>query len=247
MKKATTRRALTLGALALLGFFVVVAVRSFGSAGHEPGTMAVAAPARAVPTSPTSASVTPVSTPPIAPIPAPETAAPSEQVGQAQGDIHFQQEPRASGPQGRSIDMVVRAGLGVWVPAESRMRILLLESAPAEANIAQLKEALLSTGGQGGRSALIELKFIPTAQAFDINELESATLTVRDGLASSSANALSGLSWSGSLPSPQLELPPGSEHPRIELTSNGDTVAPEGEMWRQSWRLSLSVPVIMGY
>ncbi|MEJ1966924.1 MAG: hypothetical protein WDO56_37445 [Gammaproteobacteria bacterium] len=66
-----------------------------------------------------------------------------------------------------------------------------------------------------------------------------------DGPLSSSADALNSLTWEGSLPSPQLELPPGSDNPTVALSSASESVTADRETWLQSWKLSLDVPVIL--
>jgi hypothetical protein len=140
----------------------------------------------------------------------------------------------------------VRSALGTWQPELNRMRILLLETPPESGEVMRWVSAIglgdLRTVGE--RWALIDLRFLPTAQAFDRNELDSATLVVSDGSFTSTVDALGGLDWAGSLPSPQMELPPGSPRPTVELTSGGDAVVLDGVAGRQTWKLSLSVPVL---
>ncbi len=168
-----------------------------------------------------------------------------ESLGEATGNIHFARLP--SEKAGRAaIDLQVRSALGVWQPEENLMSILLLESAPPSEQVAKLVHAVRSGALEqlGPRRALIELRFVPSAQAFDRNELDSATLIASDGTLSSAADALAGLDWAGSLPSPQLVLPPGSERPTVELTSGGNTETADRATWKQKWHLSLAVPIV---
>ena len=172
-------------------------------------------------------------------------------VGMAQGNINFVREsPGQTEDRGAraAIRLNVRSAVGVWQPSESRMRILLLEAAPRSEEVAGILSAVQSGAHlpeAGPRQAMIELKFLPSAQAFDRNDLDSATLVARDGALTSTANALYGLSWTGSLPSPQVTPPPGFDFPSVELVSGGDTVAADQPNWHQSWNVSLTVPVVM--
>ena len=100
------------------------------------------------------------------------------------------------------------------------------------------------TNGVANRSAVLELRFVPTAQAFDRNELDSATLIVSDGKNTSSADALSSLDWRGSLPWPDPNLP-ADRQPSFTLHSSNETISSARGTWKQSWRLTLNVPVIM--
>ncbi len=117
--------------------------------------------------------------------------------------------------KGESIDINVQSALCVWQPDGRVMRVLLLESQPAAGNVGEMLGAIQSgeTNGIATRSAVLELRFIPTAQAFDRNELDSATLIVSDGKIISSADALNSLDWHGSSPWPDPNQPckPASE------------------------------------
>lgn len=244
----STRTAITLGTLVALGFAIVVGIKMIGPSYDDPHVVAdTAAPALTLPGNvmeATQSARAPAPTP--ASQPASATTVHSS-LGEASGNIHFARLP--SGKEGRAanIDLQVRSALGVWQPGENLMRILLLESAPAHEQVAELVTAVRSGALDqlGPRRALIELRFIPSAQAFDRNELDSATLIASDGKLSSTADALAGLDWSGSLPSPQLTLPPGSERPTVELTSGGNTETADRSTWKQKWHLSLAVPVVM--
>jgi hypothetical protein len=126
------------------------------------------------------------------------------------------------------------------------MRVLLLEAAPAADNVNAMLGAIQSgeTNRVAKRSAMLELRFLPTAQAFDRNELDSATLIVSDGNSTRSADALGGLDWPGSLPSPSAPSPTG-QRPSFTLNASNETVSSARDIWKQSWRLSVSVPVVM--
>ena len=242
------RTVITLSTLIALGFATVIAVRIIGSVTDEPHLVAAtAAPALTLPseTRPQAATLA-APAPARSPIvDAPQT---STSVGEAKGNIHFARQPsqKKEGPADR-IDLVVRSALGVWQPGENLMRIVLLESPPASDDVSKLVRAVRSGSLDelAERRAVIELRFVPTAQAFDRNELDSATLIASDGTVTSAADALAGLDWDGSLPSPQLELPPGSKRPTVELTSGGNTESADRVSWQQKWHLSLAVPVVM--
>lgn len=246
----TNRSTLLLGALVALGFALVLLLRSFGSplpaaATPSPVTQQKAARnADAVVADP--ALVAPVAPTKPAPVPKVVDDEASKAIGQALGAIHFEHKPAERDAKGTSIDINVASALGVWQPDGHVMRVLLLESQPAAESVSRMLGAIQAgeTKSLASRSAVLELRFVPTAQAFDRNELDSATLIVSDGKVTSSADALNSLDWHGSLPSPGVS---GSsdELPTFKLNSSNETVSSAREMWKQSWRLSLTVPVIM--
>jgi hypothetical protein len=178
------------------------------------------------------------------PAPKPIDAEAVRTVGQAHGAIHFEQKPVERDSKGHSIDIDVQSALGVWQPYGHVMRVLLLESRPAADHVGQMLGAIQSgeTHHVANRSAVLELRFVPTAQAFDRNDLDSATLTVSDGNVTSSADALNGIDWRGSLPAPGVPTPSGQQ---FTLNAANETVSSAREIWKQSWRLSLTVPVVM--
>ncbi|MEJ0035429.1 MAG: hypothetical protein WDO68_05025 [Gammaproteobacteria bacterium] len=242
----TARSTLVLGALGALGFALVLLLRSFGTA-----TPAIAAPSRVMQSAPVrNADVGAPDPAPVADAPTktPKATTPVDAdalsaVGQANGAIHFEKKPAERDGKGESIDINVRSAVGVWQPDGGVMRVLLLESAPAADNVDRMLGAIKSgeTQGLARRSAVLELRFVPTAQAFDRNELDSATLIVSDGAVTSTADALSSLDWHGSLPSAGL---PPDQQPTFTLNSSNETVSSTREIWKQSWKLSLTVPVI---
>jgi hypothetical protein len=243
----TSRSMLLLGALVALGFALVLVPRFF-----NPATpVAVTVPSPVMQTqSARNANVEPVSAPAASAPPA-ETpkiidAEAASAVGQAHGAIHFEKKPAERDAQGESIDLNVQSALGVWQPDGHVMRVLLLESQPVAGGVGQMLGAIQSgdTKSVPGRSAVLELHFLPTAQAFDRNELDSATLIVSDGNITRSADALSSLDWQGSLPSPDPNAPMG-RRPTFTLSATNETISSNREIWKQSWRLSLTVPVIM--
>ena len=245
----TSRSMLLLGALVVLGFALVLVPRFFDPA--TPVAVTVSSPVMQT-QSARNANVEPVSGP------APATRTPPAQapkiiaaeaasaVGQAQGAIHFERKPQERDAKGESIDIDVQSALGVWQPDGRVMRVLLLESQPVAGGVGQMLGAIQSgdTKSVANRSAVLELRFVPTAQAFDRNELDSATLIVSDGKITSSADALSSLDWQGSLPSPDPNAPTG-RRPTFTLSASNETISSNREIWKQSWRLSLTVPVIM--
>jgi len=91
---------------------------------------------------------------------------------------------------------------------------------------------------------VLELRFAPTAQAFDRDELDSAMLIVSEGSATSSADALNSIDWHGTLPAPGNTLP-ADQLPKFTLDSSSETVSSARETWKQSWQLSFTVPVVM--
>ena len=244
----TTRSQLLLGALAVLGFALVLLLRSFGNS-----TPAVAAPAVMHAKPARHADVVMPTPEPVAAAPAkpaeaakPVDAEAAQAVGQARGAIHFEKKPEQRDTRGQSIDINVQSALGVWQPDGHVMRVLLLEQPPALDNVSEMLGAVRSGERRGvpNRSAVLELRFASTAQAFDRNELDSATLIVSDGDVTSSADALNSIDWHGSLPAPGDIMPP-DQLPKFTLNSSNETVSSARETWKQSWRLSLTVPVVM--
>jgi hypothetical protein len=245
----SVRSALVLSAWVALGFALVFLLRSFNPA--RPVAIETRAPVMQTQTLRNADDAAPAP----APLATSKTAAEARRVaqaedaspvGQAQGAIHFEKKPAERDAQGESIDINVRSALGVWQPDSRVMRVLLLESQPAAGNVADMLGAIQSgeTDGVANRSAVLELRFVATAQAFDRNELDSATLIVTDGKTTSSADALSSLDWRGSLPWPDPNLPPDRRQ-AFTLHSASETVSSNREIWKQSWRLTLHVPVIM--
>ena len=247
----TARSTLMLGALVALGFALVLLVRSFNAA--APAVLVAPAPVmepRSVPPPVAGGPQSPGGSEPAKPAKPPETpqvvdAEAATAIGQARGAIHFEKKPAERDAKGESIDINVRSALGVWQPDGRVMRVLLLESRPGADSVGQMLGAIQSGEAQGvaNRSAVLELRFVPTAQAFDRNELDSATLIVSDGKVTSSADALSSLDWQGSLPSPDPNAPLG-QRPTFTLNSSNETISSNRAIWKQSWRLSLTVPVI---
>jgi hypothetical protein len=170
--------------------------------------------------------------------------------GSATGSIHFERTPGATAAgKSASLELTVRAGLGVWQPGRHRLRVVLLDTSPHAAQTARWLAAATSDGAMEREPythAVLELAFIPTAQAFDLNDLDSATLTVinSNGL-SSTADVRGSLTWTGSLPAPQASATEASAATTIELTSSGNAVSADHETWRQAWQLSVSVPVVL--
>jgi hypothetical protein len=246
----TARSTLLLGALAVFGFVLVLLIRSAGS---SPPALAASAPVTPPGVARHKERVAPDPAPLAATAPANVTEPPksvdaeaANAVGQALGSIHFEKKPLERDTKGQSIDINVQSALGVWQPDGRVMRVLLLESSPATDHVRQMLGAMQSgeTKGVAQRSAVLELRFVPTAQAFDRSELDSATLIVSDGNLASSADALNSLDWHGSLPMPGSSSSSGPM-PTFTLNTSSETVSSARETWKQSWRLSLTVPVVM--
>jgi hypothetical protein len=244
----TARSKLVLSALVAVGFALVLVLRSLNPA--TPVAIAARAPVMQTQALPNAdeAAPAPLRAEPTKPVDAPKVVAAEagDAVGQAQGAIHFEKKPAERDTKGESIDINVQSALGVWQPDGRVMRVLLLESRPAAGSVGEMLGAIQAgeTNGVANRSAVLELRFVPTAQAFDRNELDSATLIVSDGNTTSSADALSSLDWRGSLPWPDPKLPP-DRHPTFTLHSSKETISSARGTWKQSWRLTLNVPVIM--
>jgi hypothetical protein len=242
------RSTLTHGALVALGFSVVLLLRSFDTA----GPVAIETRARVMQVQAMRNADEPAvaisPNPGVAPkfANASSTANTEGVLGEAQGAIHFEKKPAERDAKGESIDINVQSALGVWQPDGRVMRVLLLESRPAAGKVGEMLKAIQmgETQGLATRSAVLELRFVPTAQAFDRNELDGATLIVSDGKTTSSADALSSLDWRGSLPWPDPNRSANTP-PSFTLSAANETISSSREVWKQSWRLTLNVPVIM--
>jgi len=245
----TTRSSFLLCALVAVGFAIVIVMKWFDTTG--PVAVTTISPVMQT-QSMRDANV--------APVPQPAATAHSKAiegtepvatetanvVGEAHGAIRFERKPQERDTEGESIHIDVKSAVGVWQPDGLVMRVLLLESPPAADNVSAMLGAIQSgeTTRVAKRSAVLELRFLPTAQAFDRNELDSATLIVSDGSSTRSADALGGLDWPGSLPSPSVPSSSG-QHPSFTLKASNESVSSARDIWKQSWRLSVSVPVVV--
>lgn len=199
---------------------------------------------------------TSVASPPVATSTAPAqpakqtTALPAEpveeSVGRATSAIHFERKANKVNAASR-IDVNAQYVVGVWQPGERRLRVLLLEKAPKAGEPDVLLNALQSGDAASPPvlpAAVIDLKFIPTAQAFDRSELESALLTATNAKGdSSAADVLGGLDWHGSVPSPQVDGAPAMS--QIQLGSSGSSVSADTDAWKQEWNFHVLVPVAL--
>lgn len=162
--------------------------------------------------------------------------------GSASGAIHFARaNPRSH------IDMNVRAAVGIWQPNEHRLRVLLLERAPTPQQSASLAASLQNESPEVAgvpTYGIVDLHFSPVAQAFDRNDLETASLIASNAQGEhSAADVLGGIEWTGSLPSPQAEGT--SPTTLLELSAAGAGQSMDRESWRQSWQFKVSVPVTL--
>ena len=164
------------------------------------------------------------------------------QLQTAHGEIHIE---RGGGSADR-IDVNPRYGLGVWLPRSRRLRIVLTEHQLSAAETADLVGALSS--GRGSQlhdaHAVLEISFVPTAQAFDDTELDSAVLDVVSAAgARATVDVLATLDWTGNLP-PPLSEGSAAAPVQIKLAAAGDS-APE-DPWQRSWRFDVEIPVVLG-
>jgi hypothetical protein len=179
--------------------------------------------------------------------PAVAAAAPvDETVGQARSAIHFERAASKVNPASR-IDVNAQYAVGVWQPGERRMRVMLMEKAPQPGEAETLSNALQSGDAASppvAPAAVIDLKFIPTAQAFDRSELESASLTVTNAKGDTSvADVLGGLEWHGSLPAPGADGAPTIS--QIQLGAAGNGLSADSNGWKQEWDFHVMVPVAL--
>lgn len=136
-------------------------------------------------------------------------------------------------------------GVGVWQPAQRRLRIALTGEALDYVRATHLLDTLAGEGmaaRDGAPPAMLEIVFSPTAQGFAQDELTQATLTVRDARGRLvKADVLNSMSWNGSLPAAELAV--AGQTSQVEMKLNGTGFSADNPGMRPSWNLSLSVPV----
>jgi len=159
--------------------------------------------------------------------------------------IHFERGANKGKAAGR-IDANAKYAVGIWQPGERRLRVLLLEKPPQPGESETLRAALQSADAASPPivpAAVIDLKFIPTAQAYDRSELETASLTVTNAKGeTSAADVLGGLEWHGSLPAPVDGAPTVSQ---IQLGASGTGVSVDNDAWKQEWNFHLMAPIAL--
>jgi hypothetical protein len=178
--------------------------------------------------------------------PARAAAPVDESVGYATSTIQFVRAANKVNPAGR-IEVNAQYAVGVWQPGERRMRVLLLEKAPKPGEAEVFRDALQSGVASSPPvvpAAIIDMKFIPTAQAFDRSELETASLIVTNAKGDTSeADVLGGLEWHGSMPSPQADGAPTVS--QVRLGASGTGISADADAWKQEWNFHVTVPVAL--
>jgi len=169
-----------------------------------------------------------------------------ESVGTANSAIHFERAANNGAPAGR-IDVNAKFAVGVWQPAERRLRVLLLEQAPQSGDTQKLVGALKSMDPRSPPvtpAGVIDLRFISTAEAWDRSDLESASLTATNVRGdSNTADVLGGLEWHGSLPAPHTQGAPSLI--RLQLGAIGSSTSADKNTWKQEWNFHVVVPVVV--
>jgi len=167
-----------------------------------------------------------------------------EAIGTVRSSIHFER-PANGTTTAANIDVNARYAVGAWRPAQRRLRIVLMENKPGPAESASMLNLLTSADAiatPAQPSAVIDLYFIPTAQAFDRSEVESATLTALGTRGeTSAADVLNTLDWQGSLPSPQARGAPAVT--RLQISASGNAESPDRDSWHQRWQFDVEVSV----
>lgn len=164
---------------------------------------------------------------------------PGSPVGEASGVV------RIAADNGGSFELQVKHAVAVWQPGQGRLRIALTAESLDYLHAMHLLDTIAGEGmaaRDGAPPAMLELVFMPSAQAFTQEELQSANLLVRDaGGGLVQAEVLGTLQWNGSLPSPRVgsaaQMPSQVDMKLIGQGFPADSSAP-----RPSWNLSLSVP-----
>lgn len=224
-------------------FVVGAAVAAVIAAWMTSRPLPISLPSAAAPVAAVSASDRPApsAAPPVAPPPVeerPGAVALADVVQTADGEIRFE---RGGGP---AVDLEPRHGFGVWRPSEHKLRVVLTERALSARETASLARSFENGGAVdlAEAHAVLELTFVPTAQAFDRNELDAATLTLtsRAG-ASAAADVLGSIDWRGSLPSPQTSG--AASQSSLVLTAAGRGQARTDS--QESWRFTIAAPVML--
>lgn len=203
----------------------------------------------ALPPPATIAAPAPASAPVIATPPAP-TAGPTaparteELVGKASGTLRFALPATGNGPD-VVVELKPQASVGVWLPGEKRLRIVLLDHLPDFVEATRAVDAIASNAGagqSGQKRAVVELAFIPTAQAYTPEEVESIRLVITDDAGrSASADITSSVQWSGGLAAPEVS----TAATQLQLQSTGNRVSSDTAARAQSWDFSTALPVAM--
>jgi hypothetical protein len=165
-------------------------------------------------------------------------------VGSATGILRFAL-PAGGGAPDVVVELVPQAAVGVWMPDQKRLRIALLDHRPEHVEASQTMDSVADLRGvfhSGQAAAVVELTFVPTAQAFTPDEVESVLLVVTDRLGrSSSADITGSVQWSGGLAA--AEVSTATTNFQLQSTGSGTsdgTVARE-----QAWSFSTELPVGM--
>lgn len=162
-------------------------------------------------------------------------------VGKASGSLRFF-VPTGMGGANATVELSPTASVGVWLPSQKRLRVLLLDQAPDYVDAVRAVDALGNSevDVRGSARAMLELTFIPTAQAYSADEVDSIRLIVMDGEGHSAATDVSSsLRWTGGLAAPEVSTAPA----QIEMQAAGsDPVSPIAGQ-SQSWTFATSLPV----
>jgi hypothetical protein len=156
------------------------------------------------------------------------------------GDIHFVRRITAAGVT--QLNLNIHYGLGVWLPRDKTLRVLLLEQSLVDSE-AQAMMRAIAAGSELSVAlpyAVLELHFQPSAQAFDRDELETAKLLVSNQGVTSIATVLDSIEWQGSMPSRQIN--DSSTSITLQLSSAGQGQSDDAQ-WQQAWSISLVAPV----
>lgn len=164
-------------------------------------------------------------------------------VGQAGGSVQFTL-PASGGLSEGVVEFKPSSSVGLWLPAEKRVRIAMLDHAPDYTEASRMMQSLAdrsSLGSRGQPHAEIEIAFRPTAQAFTPDEVDSAKLILvdRDGR-NVEVDITNGFDWNAALAAPEVS----TDATRLELKSSGS--APSQNPSRdQAWQIAATLPVAM--
>jgi hypothetical protein len=199
-------------------------------AANETPQARAGAPSLAASAPPTTGSQTPVGTEGL--------------VGEARGTLRFAL-PAGGGAPDVVLELKPQASVGLWLPGTKRLRIVLLDHPPDFVEATRTVSAIATNEGiaqPGGASAMIELAFIPTAQAYTPEEVESIRLLVVDAAGRQAfADITSSVQWSGALAAPEVSTAATA----VQLQSTGSGTSDDAASRAQSWDFATTLPVAM--
>jgi hypothetical protein len=168
----------------------------------------------------------------------------AELVGEASGTMRFTL-PGARGEPDVGFEWKPVTAVGIWLPGEKRLRVALLQQMPDFITATHAVDALVrdnSAALPGQARVVVELAFMPAAQAYTPDEVESIRLLVTDEAGrSASVDLGNSVQWSGGLAAPEVS----TAVTQVRMQSAGNGESSDSTARAQSWNFSTALPVAM--